>query len=90
MKLRIINDKRFSSGSWRVVDEKDEPIMVPTVIEKDHGSIAVLMPFCENTKEALIKRLLHVLCLQRDVIRNHNEQRKLAAPGQGEGTNSRS
>jgi hypothetical protein len=89
MKLRIINDKRYSSGRWRVVNESGEAIEVPTEFNHpEHGKIRLMQPLCENTKEALIGRVLDLLVLQAQIIRGKNEQRKLAAPGSSEGTNS--
>ena len=89
MKLRIINDKRFSPGSWRLVNESGQTIEVPTEFDNpEHGKIRLMQPLCENTKEALIGRVLDLLVLQAQIIRGKDEQRKLAAPGSSEGTNS--
>jgi hypothetical protein len=89
MKLRIINDKRFSSGSWRLVNESGQTIEVPTEFDHpEHGKIRLMQPLCENTKEALIGQVLELLVLQAQIIRSKDDQRKLAAPGSGEGTNT--
>ena len=89
MRVRIINDKRYSSGRWRLVNESGQTIEVPTEFDHpEHGKIRLMQPLCENTKEALIGRVLDLLVLQAQIIRGKDEQRKLAAPGSSEGTHT--
>ena len=85
MKLRIINDKRYSAGRWRVVDQTGEAIYIPKVLDHaEMGKTVVNMPFCSETKEGLISELLDLLVRQQKTItdlRGKNDHRQLATPG---------
>jgi hypothetical protein len=84
MKLQIINDKRYSAGRWRVVDQTGEAIYVPKVLDLEQGKRFVNMPLCSETKEGLISELLDLLVRQQKIItdlRGKNDHRQLATPG---------
>ena len=81
MAFRIVNDKRYSRGRWRVVGDNGEAIQVLETINTQNGQIKAMMPFCEDTKEEILRRLLNLVEAQNELIGKYREQ--LAASRQG-------
>lgn len=58
VKLKIIKKPEYSAGKWRLVYEDGEDVYHAVTIQVDGKEVRYDGPFCSNTKEELIEKVL--------------------------------
>tara|TARA_R110000868_G_scaffold101057_1_gene278210 strand:- start:10383 stop:10733 length:351 start_codon:yes stop_codon:yes gene_type:complete len=64
----------YSSGPWRLVNEKDQEVYDDVVIDHpDLGKSRISMPVCANTKAELIDKILAAFTQMRSIASERSQ-----------------